>query len=108
MAVSAVSGRMSCLRGMDHRRLPRFVTVPEAARRLGLGLPQLRRAIRRGEITPVMTHPTGWPRLDLAEVEAWARSLPRRGDLAHIGRGVAAVVDEVVVIDDESAAGGNQ
>ena len=60
---------------LDRTKLPSFVTVPEAARRLGLGLRQLRRAIRDGELQPVVTHETSWPRLSLEDVRRWAESL---------------------------------
>ena len=66
---------------METHALPRFITVPEAARRLGLGLKQLRRAIRDGELRPVQTHVGGWPRLRIEDVRAWADSLPPRGVL---------------------------
>ena len=49
-----------------------FITVPEAARRTGLGLRQFRRAVRDGELA---TYSVGdWPRLRWSQVEAWLES----------------------------------
>ena len=57
---------------MERERLGQLCTVPEAARRSGLGLRQLRRAIETGEITTFQIG--GWPRLRWAEVEKWLES----------------------------------
>jgi len=63
---------------MDKDTIPVFLTVPAAARRLGLGRDQLRGAIARGELRAVAVHRDGWPRVALAELARWAQSLPRR------------------------------
>ena len=54
----------------------RFVTVPTAARELGLGVDQLRRAVRSGALASYAIG--GWPRLERSELIAWARA-QRRG-----------------------------
>lgn len=63
---------------MDQNDIPRFVTVPEAARRIGLGRDQVRTAALRGDLRTVVTRPGGWPRVAVEELVRWARSLPRR------------------------------
>ena len=59
---------------MDSKRLPRFITLPAAARLTGIGLGQFRAAIERGELNPVRFKPTGWPRLTVDEIEQWLQS----------------------------------
>ena len=62
---------------MERNDLPRFLTVPEAARRLGIGRDQLRAAIARGELRAVVLRPGGWPRVEQREIERWANHLQR-------------------------------
>lgn len=52
---------------------PRYGTVPQAARRYGLGLRLLRRLVREGTI-PAYSAGTQRPRVCYSEVEAWLRS----------------------------------
>ena len=53
-------------------------TLPEVSRRTGLGIRQIRRAIRAGEITVIEI--SSWPRLRWSEVVAWIESKARRGE----------------------------
>jgi excisionase family DNA binding protein len=53
----------------------RFVTVPAAAREIGVGVDQLRRAVRNGALATYAIG--GWPRLERSELIAWARSQRR-------------------------------
>jgi excisionase family DNA binding protein len=68
-----------------------LVSIPEAARRLGIGLRQMKRAVRCGEL-PVFAI-GGWPRLRWRDVLAWistrrtsltphpeAQETPQRGE----------------------------
>jgi hypothetical protein len=57
-----------------------FVTIPAAARRAGLGLRQIRRAIEREELA--VFDIGGWPRLRWDELELWfaSRRRPARTD----------------------------
>ncbi len=64
---------------MEREELPRFVTVPRAARLVGLGRRQLREAIDRGELRPIRLKDNGWPRLSIEEIRRWLRTL--RGGL---------------------------
>ncbi len=50
-------------------------TVPEASRRTGLGLRQIRRAIGAGEVATYQIG--GWPRVRWREVLAWLESKRR-------------------------------
>lgn len=60
----------------EHAHSPEFITLRGAARALGVGERQLRRAVEAGELA---TYPIGaWPRLRVAEVFAWANSKQRR------------------------------
>ena len=52
-----------------------LVTVPEAARRTGLGLRQFRRAIASGELP--LYQIGAWPRLSWPSVLAWIESTRR-------------------------------
>lgn len=52
---------------------PALLTLPEAHRRYGIGLTNLRAAARRGEF-PLYAAGTNWPRVRLDEFEAWLRS----------------------------------
>jgi excisionase family DNA binding protein len=62
---------------MDRTEKGLFVTIPEAARRAGIGLRQLRRAIERGELT--VFDIGGWPRLRWEELDHWFARMRRRG-----------------------------
>jgi hypothetical protein len=63
-----------------------LVTIPEAARRSGLGLRQFRRAVLNGEL-PVFDI-GDWPRVRWNDVVAWIESNRRLyGDLPTGGRG---------------------
>lgn len=54
----------------DRERTPEFVTLRAAARSLGVGERQLRRAVAVGELA---VYPIGsWPRLRAVEVHEWA------------------------------------
>jgi excisionase family DNA binding protein len=48
-------------------------TLPEAARRFGIGVKTLRRRAAAGEF-PVYSGGTAWPRVKFSEVEQWLRS----------------------------------
>jgi excisionase family DNA binding protein len=60
---------------MDRLEKALFVTIPEAARRAGIGRRQLRRAVARGEL-PVFDL-GGWPRVRWSDVERWFASRRR-------------------------------
>ena len=64
---------------MESADLPRLMTVPAAARALGVGRDMLREAIARGDLSAVRLHPKGWPRIDVAELRRWV--VERRGTL---------------------------
>jgi excisionase family DNA binding protein len=61
---------------MDRTETVAFVTIPEAARRAGIGLRQLRRAVERGELA--VFDIGGWPRLRLDDLQDWFTSQRRR------------------------------
>ena len=61
--------------GMDRRETQTYVTVPEAARRSGLGLRQFRRAIESGELA--VFDVGRWPRLRWSEVVGWIEGTRR-------------------------------
>ena len=48
---------------------PELLTIPEAARRLGVGARQLRRAVKRGELSVYQVG--GWPRVRWRDVDQW-------------------------------------
>jgi hypothetical protein len=48
-------------------------TIPQAARRFGIGVKQLRKRAAEGAF-PIYTGGTAWPRVKFTEVEAWLRS----------------------------------
>jgi len=50
-----------------------YETLPQVARRLGIGIKTLRRAAKEGAI-PVYYAGTSWPRVKFTEAEAWLRS----------------------------------
>ena len=50
-----------------------LATLPQIARRYGIGVKAVRRAARSG-CFPVYMVGTNWPRARLAEVESWIRS----------------------------------
>lgn len=56
----------------DHDLSPEFVTIPEAARRLGLGRRQIQRAIDGGRVEEFRVG--GWPRVRLDDVRSWVLS----------------------------------
>ena len=60
---------------MDRMASTEFVTMPEAQRRTGLGLRQLRRAVT--DSTLAVYDVGGWPRLRWREVLAWIESTRR-------------------------------
>jgi hypothetical protein len=60
---------------MERPKTGEFVTIPEAARRSGLGLRQFRRAIASGDL-PVFDIGV-WPRLRWSEVIAWIEGTKR-------------------------------
>ena len=57
-----------------------MVTVPEAARRTGIGRRQFRRAIESGEL-PI--YELGWPRVRWDEVRTWLDRRRRDGTVAR-------------------------
>ena len=61
-----------------------MVTVPEAARRTGIGRRQFRRAIESGEL-PI--YELGWPRVRWDEVRTWLDRRRRGGSVACDGTG---------------------
>jgi excisionase family DNA binding protein len=50
-----------------------LVRVPEAARRLGIGLPTKRAMIASGSIEVIYVHPTAHPRVRAADLDALVR-----------------------------------
>ena len=61
---------------MDRTDSALLITKPEAARRAGVGLRQIRTACERGEIPEFLIG--GWPRVFWPDVIAWIES-KRRG-----------------------------
>jgi len=55
-----------------------LTTMPRAARARNLGVRQIRRAVRAGEL-PVYSI-GGWPRVRLADVDEWIESRRRGGE----------------------------
>lgn len=51
----------------------KFVTVPQAARRLGIGESTLQRAIRLGDL-PAYKLAAKWPLVRLGDLEVWIAS----------------------------------
>ena len=60
---------------MERRASTEFVTIPEAQRRTGLGVRQLRRGV--ADSTLAVYDVGGWPRLRWREVLAWIESTRR-------------------------------
>ena len=58
----------------DQQAPAELLSIPQAARRLGIGRKQLDRAIREGELGVVVL---GWPRVSLDELRAWVASRRR-------------------------------
>ena len=59
-----------------------LLTKPEAARRAGVGLRQIRRACERGELTEYRIG--SWPRVSWLQVLEWIeRQGTRRGQASH-------------------------
>ena len=52
---------------------PEYGTLPQAARRFGIGLKRLRLRAAEG-CFPIYTAESTWPRVKFAEVEDWIRS----------------------------------
>jgi excisionase family DNA binding protein len=50
-----------------------LVRVPEAARRLGIGLDTMRAIIASGSLEVIYVHPTAHPRVRAADLEALVR-----------------------------------
>jgi excisionase family DNA binding protein len=67
---------------MDSERLPRFLTIPQAARAMGIGRHALRAAVRHGELRAVALAPRGWPRIATDELLRWAGGLKRTNRIA--------------------------
>lgn len=61
----------------DAARTPELATLPRVARELHVGVRQLRRAVRAGEL-PVYDV-GGWPRVDRADVVRWLAGRRRPG-----------------------------
>ena len=60
---------------MDLDALPRFVTVPRAARAIGVGRDAIRHAVATGQLRTVRLRPGGWPRIDVRELARWVAAL---------------------------------
>lgn len=71
-------------------RSPEFGTLPEVARRYGLGVKVVRRAAKAAAF-PVYTAGTTWPRVRFAEFEAWLKSTRVR-----IGHRAKARASEII------------
>lgn len=56
---------------------PTYGTIPDAAKRLGIGRRQLVRAIDAGDVAAYQVG--GWRRVKFSEVEAWLRSTRVQG-----------------------------
>lgn len=69
---------------------PEYITIPEASRRLGIGLRSLRRRARE-ECFAVYSADSAWPRVKLSEVEGWLRSTRVR-----VSNHVRARTDEIL------------
>lgn len=52
---------------------PELMTIPALAKRSGVGVRRLRRAVRSGEL-PAYTADSGWPRVMWSEFLDWVRS----------------------------------
>ncbi len=73
--------------------LNELLTLPEAARRYGLGAKLVRRAAKSGEF-PVYRAGGAWPRVIATEFEVWIRStrIPAaQGSSAHVEHVLAKV-----------------
>lgn len=58
-----------------------YITSGAAARRIGISKQAFLRAVKRGEIEPILRTPGGYFRFLVPDVEAYARRLsPRQGD----------------------------
>ncbi len=60
---------------MEGTRERAYLTTGEAARRLGISKPTLRRAVQRGALCPAYRTPGGRVRFDPGVVETYARQL---------------------------------
>ena len=78
---------------MEHigqRETPLLLTIPRAAKRLGVGRRQIRRAIVNGEISLVPVG--GWNRVRWSEVVDWVERLrirPTASTRSHVRRVVS-------------------
>ena len=52
-----------------------FLTCPKAAALVGLSYHTILSAVRRGDLQAVFPNPGGHPRIPLAELERWCRSI---------------------------------
>ena len=69
-----------------------YGTIPQAARRFGIGVRLLRRVVLHDGLVPVYSASSLRPRVCFAEVEAWLRSTrvtPPPGAREHAARVVA-------------------
>ena len=60
---------------MDPVQVPRFLTIPRAAKAVGVGRDAIRAAVRAGRLRAVVLAAGGWPRVEASELTRWARSL---------------------------------
>ena len=60
---------------LNRNETPEFLTKRAAARRLGVGLRQIQRAIREGNLS--LYDIGGWPRVRWSDVLAWIESTRR-------------------------------
>ena len=71
---------------------PEWGTIPQAARRFGLGVKMVRRMAREGAF-PVYLERSGWPRVKYTEVEIWLRSTRLR-PTSHARARLAEVLEQ--------------
>lgn len=71
-------------------REPELLTIPAAARRIGIGTRQLRRAVKEGELSAYQIG--SWPRVRWIDVTVWVRGrrVPATG---HARRRVSAILE---------------
>ncbi len=69
--------------------LPELLTLPAAARRAGLGVRQLRRAVKLGELTVYQV--SDWPRVRWRDVVRWIDA-QRAPSTSHASRRVAEIL----------------
>ena len=71
---------------------PLYGTIPDAARRIGVPVKRLRRAVKTGELRCYVLPESRRRRVRFAEVEAWLRSGVVTAPTAHARARVAEVM----------------